>query len=352
MRLRHAAVTDIGLARESNEDGYLASPPLFAVADGMGGHQSGDVASQTALETLTRELQNGGDLAAAVRTANSEIHQRARTQPELAGMGTTITAMIAGPKITDIVHVGDSRAYLFRDGNLRRLTVDHTVVERMVREGKLRPEEAQHHPQRAYLERALGVDPDVDVDSYQVETAPGDRILLCTDGLTSMVDEVVIRDLLADESDPGRASQRLVETAVAAGGSDNITVVVIDYPEEAAAESSKRSRKIRWRKPPRIALLALGVAVALAVSLFTARTVALSRWYVGSDGGRVVVLRGVHGFIDSVEERTDIPVDSLPGNYRDRLVQGISATSRDDAKRIVSNLREIQADLNGQGGAP
>lgn len=354
--IRHAAATDIGLARDTNEDSFLTQPPLFAVADGMGGHMAGDVASRLALEALAgKGVLGADDLADAIREANQHVHNEATARPELRGMGTTITALVAGPKDVEIAHVGDSRAYLLRGGSLKRLTTDHTVVERMVREGRIDPEEADHHPQRSYLERALGVEPDVDVDSYHISIEPGDRILLCTDGLTTMLTEDSIREILEGESAADDASKRLVGAAVDAGGSDNVTVVVIDYPgsrvEVSPAPMEQKAPKQARGK--RRLLVRAGVIAAVAlIALLSLRALALSRWYVGADQGRVVIFRGIPGVISKVEERTEIPVTSLPEVNQDRLGEGISASGRSDANEIVGNLREIREDYGSEPPYP
>jgi protein phosphatase len=363
-QVRHAAATDIGLARDTNEDSFLAEPPLFAVADGMGGHMAGDVASRLALEALaTKPAVGASQLADAIREANRHVHSEAIARPELHGMGTTITAMVAGPQDAEIAHVGDSRAYLLRHGSLTRLTRDHTVVERMVREGRIAPDEAEHHPQRSYLERALGVEPDVEVDSYNITTEPGDRILLCTDGLTTMLDEETIRGILELESDPDKASKALVAAAVDAGGSDNVTVVVVDYPgspemtapQTALPQEAPPQRSKIWKRR-RLLIRAAVIAAVLLVALLAIRAVALSRWYVGEDEGQVVVLRGIPGVLRQVEERTEITSSSLPEDYQKRLEEGMTATDREDARDIVDNLREIQmahgAEATDSSGGP
>jgi protein phosphatase len=230
-RPRYAAATDVGLVRSNNEDAYLTAPPLFAVADGMGGHRAGEVASAGAIRTLQKEAGHDTDsLVAAVQSANRAVHAEAAANPELAGMGTTITAMMTTNDAAQIVHVGDSRAYLLRDGRLRRLTQDHTVVDRLAREGKIPAEEADRHPQRSVLERALGVGPEVDVDVQLLDVRPGDRLLLCTDGLTSMLNDEEIREILLTEKDPEVAARALIDAALAAGGKDNVTAVIVDFP--------------------------------------------------------------------------------------------------------------------------
>jgi PPM family protein phosphatase len=241
-QLRYGACSEIGLVREVNEDSMLHDPPLFAVADGMGGHLAGDVASQMAIEQLVAEYRASDSISGAVRHANRAIFRAAQSDPELSGMGTTITAMIAGEDSAQIVHVGDSRAYLLRNGDLSRITQDHTVVGRLVQQGRIAPEDADRHPQRSYLERALGVDPDVEVDVYVLDTSAGDRILLCSDGLFGMIDDDVILAVLDREKDPQRAAERLCEEAVEAGGADNVTTVVIDYPEASDGRPATAGR--------------------------------------------------------------------------------------------------------------
>ena len=236
MRLRVGAASDIGQARERNEDAYLVEAPVFAVADGMGGHRAGDVASSLALETLRDIIgsRDWGRLADQVREANRVVFDRSSSDRNLAGMGTTLTAVIAGSDEVRLVHVGDSRAYLVRDGELRLLTEDHTLVQRMVSEGRISPQEAEVHPQKSILTRALGVEDSVDVDEASVEVRPGDRLLLCTDGLTGMMREASILEILEGAADPQQAAEKLVEAANRAGGLDNITVLILDFADGAA----------------------------------------------------------------------------------------------------------------------
>lgn len=347
-KIRHSAATDIGLARDANEDSYLVAPPLFAVADGMGGHNAGDVASQTAVEVLRKEMGEGGGLAEAVQSANMQVYRKASSNPDQSGMGTTMTAIVATDDVIEIAHVGDSRAYLLRDGNLSRLTRDHTLVERMVREGRLRTDEAEHHPRRSILERALGVDPNVDVDTDRIHLTSGDRILLCTDGLTGMLGEDQIEEILAAESDPEAASMRLVSEAVTAGGSDNVTVIVVDFPGDAQLAPG---RGFGGRR--RLAILAAIAAVA-ALAFGLGRAALLSAWYVGAEGGRVTIFRGVPGSFAGIEvkqvaRRTELDAESLPEVYRRRVSEGITAKSRDEAERIVRELSDLQGSEGGAG---
>ncbi len=234
MRLAAGSATDTGFVRANNEDSFLVDNEhvLYAIADGMGGHRGGEVASRTAIEALRASVAAGLSVQDAIDRANAAVIDRATGDEELTGMGTTMTAVVvAGGRQLLIGHVGDSRAYLLHDGILRRITDDHSLVEELVREGRLTPEQAESHPQRAIVTRALGVDTVVDVDLYTTEVAAGDRILLCSDGLTTMVRDRDIERLLRGDTDPQRAAEILVDAANRAGGEDNTSVVVIDVVE-------------------------------------------------------------------------------------------------------------------------
>jgi protein phosphatase len=222
--------TDTGRQRRGNEDSSFARAPVFAVADGMGGAQAGEVASQIAVEAFEAGLPEDGSpeerLAEVVQRANRRIYELSRTQHEHAGMGTTLTAAYLDGGHVAIAHVGDSRAYLFRDGELTRLTQDHSLVEELRQRGKLTEEEAAEHPQRSIITRALGPEPDVQVDTLSQAVRGGDVLLLCSDGLTSMISERHMREILADAANLQAAADRLIDSANAAGGKDNITVVL------------------------------------------------------------------------------------------------------------------------------
>ena len=229
--VEHAALTDVGRQREGNEDSLLEDPPLFAVADGMGGAQAGEVASRLAVETLGG-LKPGDDgraeeeLADAVREANSRIHGKAASDKALAGMGTTITAARVHDGRIAIGHVGDSRAYRWRDGELDQVTHDHSLVAELERQGKLTPAEARVHPQRSMILRALGIEADVEIDTYGFDAESGDVVLLCSDGLTGVVHDEVIREVLNGTETLADAAGELVELANISGGPDNITAVL------------------------------------------------------------------------------------------------------------------------------
>ena len=230
--------TDTGRQRRDNEDKAFVRAPVFVVADGMGGAQAGEVASQIAVETFEQGLPDGGSpeerLAERVREANRQIYERSRTEQERAGMGTTLTAAYVDDAHLAIAHVGDSRAYMFRDGSLIRLTQDHSLVEELVRQQKLTPEQAAEHPQRSIITRALGPEPEVDVDTWSYPAHSGDVLLLCSDGLTSMVSEERIAEILAASDSLERAAETLIAEANAAGGRDNITVVLFRLEEVGA----------------------------------------------------------------------------------------------------------------------
>jgi protein phosphatase len=233
VQLRAASVTDTGRRRRHNEDAYVCEPPLFAVADGMGGAQAGELASGLAAAALrdeTSELAGGEQrVDDLIQEANRRVYQRQSQDASASGMGTTMTVALVEDGRVAIGHVGDSRAYLIRDRKLEQLTEDHSLVAELVRSGKLSPEEAEGHPQRSVITRALGTDPDVDVDTFSVETKPGDLFLLCSDGLTSMVDdETILREVKRNRNDLAKAAKALVRAANKGGGEDNITVVFFE----------------------------------------------------------------------------------------------------------------------------
>jgi serine/threonine protein phosphatase PrpC len=227
--VEHAALTDVGREREGNEDSFLALPPLFVVADGMGGAEAGEVASQTAVETFEEAAAAGGlpdSLEATVEEANARIHAMAEEDRSRAGMGCTVTAsVVAGGRLA-VAHVGDSRLYRLRGDAFEQLTDDHSLVGGLVRLGQLTPQEAEEHPQRSVILRAVGVEPTVEVDVFHHEIEPDDVYLGCSDGLTGMVRDEVIAETLRMFSGLTEAAEMLIELANAAGGRDNITAVL------------------------------------------------------------------------------------------------------------------------------
>ncbi len=234
---RATGVTDTGRRRRRNEDAFVCEPPLFAIADGMGGAQAGELASRLAAAAIEEAGAAGGDaeaVAAAVRAANARIFERSLTDPAVAGMGTTATVALVDEHAgtLTLAHVGDSRGYRYRDGVLEQLTTDHSLVAELVRTGRLTEAEAAVHPHRSVITRALGTEADVEVDTRTLDLAPGDLVLLCSDGLSAMVrDEEIARLLGESEHDPYVAAEALVRAANAAGGEDNVTVVVFEVIE-------------------------------------------------------------------------------------------------------------------------
>jgi serine/threonine protein phosphatase PrpC len=365
MRLGDSAGrTDAGRVRRRNEDSFVLDPPLFAVADGMGGAQAGEVASRLAAAAFREyhdadRLEPAERVEAIIQEANRRIYERARTDAEASGMGTTVTAAILTNGRVSIGHVGDSRAYRIRNGELEQLTEDHSLVADLMRSGRLTPEEADAHPQRSVITRALGTDADVDVDTVTVDVEPGDLFLLCSDGLTTMVPEEDILRIAQEADNLDGAARTLVRAANSGGGEDNITVVLfkvegdeateetlvaaqpdtVEEPEEpneledtltdmppvqtaepAVQEPRPRRRRSHWGR--RILWGALGlafVALILGGALF-----GLSRaYFVGADEeGNVTVYQGVpFDFSDGV------------GLYRERYVSRLQAAQLSPEER-------------------
>ena len=250
------ALSDTGRQRRANEDACFARAPVFVVADGMGGAQAGEVASRMAVEAFEPGLDDDGDtsaeaaLIARIRLANGLIHDLAQSDRARQGMGTTITAAVVGEHDVAVAHVGDSRAYRLRAGAFERLTDDHSLVEELKRQGKLTDEEATHHPQRSIITRALGPEPSVEVDSATWPAEPGDVFLLCSDGLTSMIEDSQVAGLLREASSMEQAARALVSAANEAGGRDNITVVLFRLEEVAAGVAAADPPTAEHARPP------------------------------------------------------------------------------------------------------
>jgi protein phosphatase len=232
---RAASITDPGRKRRHNEDAFVFEPPLFAIADGMGGAQAGEVASRLAAAALRESgAHTGGEqrIVDLIQEANRRVYDRSSTDPNTFGMGTTITVALVEDGRVAFGHVGDSRAYLIRDGVMEQVTEDHSLVNELLKSGKLSPEEAESHPQKSVITRALGTDPDVDVDTFTIDAVDGDLFLLCSDGLTDMVEEETILELVErNRSDVDAALKALVRAANRGGGEDNITVVAFEITD-------------------------------------------------------------------------------------------------------------------------
>ena len=246
-------LTDTGRQREANEDSYFSRAPLFAVADGMGGAQAGEVASRMAVEAFERVDEGAAApeelLRQTAQDANREIFELAQGDASRSGMGTTLTAALLHGDEISFGHVGDSRAYVFREGKLKQITNDHSLVEELRRQGKLTRDQAAEHPQRSVITRALGPEPNVDVDTMTFSARPGDVFLLCSDGLTTMLDDEDVAAVLAREDNLPMAARRLIRAANDRGGRDNITVVLFRL-ETADAGAAPRARRWSARAPP------------------------------------------------------------------------------------------------------
>ena len=252
--MRYAALSETGRVRDNNEDSYHADGRIFIVADGMGGHRAGEVASAAAIESFLRfEEEKRGlpplqRLRGGIEAANHHLSIMAREDPELEGMGTTFTAILVESGLY-LGHVGDSRAYMWRRGELRLLTRDHSLVERMVSEGHLSPRQARVHPQRNVILRALGVAEDLEADLDTIDVAPADRLLLCSDGLSGYLEDKELGEIMSLEVEPEERCRRLVGAANERGGLDNITVIVVDLGEEVASGTNAQTAARRpWWK--------------------------------------------------------------------------------------------------------
>src|SRR4051812_33027362 len=392
--LRYAARSDRGLIRGNNQDSVYAGPRLLAVADGMGGHAAGDVASKVVIAAL-QHLDDDtptGDLLQSLREAvfdgSEHLREVIRDSPQLEGMGTTLTAILFAGGRLGLCHVGDSRAYLLRDGELSQITHDDTFVQTLIDDGRITPEEANSHPQRSLLLRALNGQ-EVEPDLSMREARTGDRYLLCSDGLSGVVSEETLHEALSDP-DPQATADRLIELALRSGGPDNITVIVADVVEDDGGTASMdpvvdgaagdnvgqrqgdprraagraaladppptppptASAQVgpapRRRRPLRLALVGLGVLVVLVGAGIAFYMWALGHWFVGVEGDgsaqRVAVYRGLNAsFVGvdlyRVDQTTDLAVGDLTPAARSRVTHGITADNSADAHRILGALR-------------
>lgn len=346
----YAGGTHKGMVRPGNEDAYLIAPPLFAVADGLGGHQAGEVASSLAIDTLLDSAPRTVDakaLGRAVRQANTAVIEASVNGRGRTGMGTTLTAaMVEGTSLA-LAHVGDSRAYLLHLGRLEQLTDDHSMVADLVRKGQLTAEESRSHPNRSVITRALGSDPNMLADTFEVEAAPGDRLLLTTDGLTSMVRDEEIERLLGAAPTPADAVDALIEAALDAGGHDNVTVVVTDIGR-ARASYPRPPGGPRWGL--RILWLIAALAVVIA-SVLAAYSYAHSRAYLIDEEGYVVVYEGVPGNFAGISwnwraQETTIPVSALDTITAARLKDGIPVNGLAEAGDRLATYRKHAEDAS------
>ncbi|MDR2492318.1 MAG: Stp1/IreP family PP2C-type Ser/Thr phosphatase [Coriobacteriales bacterium] len=381
------ARTDVGCVRTHNEDSLIVSPPLYAVADGMGGHAAGEVASEVAVQALAERAPATLDkelLRQAVVHANNAIIDAARRGAGKPGMGCTLTAaLLEGTKLL-VAQVGDSRAYLLTSqGELIQLTRDHSLVEELVASGQITRDEAAVHPKRSIITRALGSVPDAEPDLFELDVLVGERVLLCSDGLSGMVSDETMSAILLKERDPQQAADALVEEARANGGLDNITaiVVVADDPHASAPSTgaerqphgTKRAGEARRagkaRRRPRASGRA-GKRLPLGVITFLILLVLLVGGAVGGvclyasnvaflrvEDGAVSVYRGLTTEVlpgvrlEWLEARTEVPADLLPSTTRERLVLGIQVDSLGDAWALVAQYESDYA-TTGSDQAP
>ncbi len=380
--------TDTGRQRNANEDSLFTRNPVFVIADGMGGAQAGEVASKAAAEAFDRELPAGFApervLEETIKAANRTIHEQAQRNSDLAGMGTTTTAAIVDPEAETVAigHVGDSRAYRLREGKFERLTRDHSLVEEMRRKGQLTEAQAEDHPQRSIITRALGPEPEVEVDLQTVPALAGDVFLICSDGLTTMLDDETIARLLSRASTMQAAVRALVDEANRAGGRDNISVIVfrledseapVSAPEgatligasaeeegltgaevrrRAAADAARQRREQQPTKPSRGGLKRaakiLAAVLVVGALAFGAWYGNRQVWFLGTDAaGRVALYRGLPYELPFgwklYDERYASPIqtDSLPPRRQD-AVTGHDLRSREDATSLVEDIERAQ----------
>ena len=341
--------TDVGCQRERNEDSLIVRPPLFVVADGMGGHAAGDVASEVAVNTMASLAPTIPDvdlLGRAVESANHAVITEAK-KAGCEGMGTTMTACVVQDDKIAIAHVGDSRAYLLHAGKLQQLTRDHSWVADMVEQGKLTEEEARVHPNRSVITRALGSDPHMQPDLYEVTASEGDRLLLCSDGLTGMVEDGDIQAMLARIRDPQRCAAALVNEAIANGGADNITVIVADI---AGTDEKTRKREKLHSRLWMIVLLAALVGVLVGGGFAAFNWIKNSAYLIEQDG-KVAIYQGIPDDIPGLEthtlvELTDMDIDDVqPPSAQTHIREGMTVESIEKAQQLV-NEYERQANEN------
>jgi protein phosphatase len=388
---RPGALTDIGLHRKTNEDTFVVAPPLFAVCDGMGGAQAGEVASGLAAETLAAAVAEGRPLLAAAEQANAAVFKRANDDSDHAGMGTTLTAVVLADDLGHFVHIGDSRAYLLRGGVLEQLSDDHSLVGEMVRDGRLSEEEAASHPHRSILSRALGTEPLARIDEFEVDLRAGDVLLLCSDGLSGAVSAEAIAKALGRD-DPEDAAAKLIAEARRHGGPDNITAVVLRLDEPRAAgeevelavlaqeaatlavladeevtldvpaddapttvlvaaaapsdQSAAPTAPLESATPSRAARLRLGflavVLTLLTVVAFAGALTLSTVFYVGVDEGRLAIYSGLPAelgplHLHAVYRRSTVPYASLGSTGR-RLVDGQDLHTRSSIMALAETL--------------
>lgn len=340
----YAALTNVGRARDHNEDAVLAQPPLFVVADGLGGHDAGEVASTVAIEAMATNAPKRPDrqsLLKAAKLANQAVIDAVADGLGKQGMGTTLTAMVVGDGRVALAQVGDSRGYLFRAGRLSQVTEDHSIVAALVRSGTLTESEAAKHPSRNVITRALGSSDFAGADTYVFDTVRGDRWLLCSDGLTTMMPNEVIARILSEAATPSQAAEQLVLASNDAGGYDNITVVVVDIIDDFTP-SSQTTESRRWW----LGVLAWlgGAAIIVAAIGAGVYWYSMSKAYLCVEpDSSISVYRGVNGDVAgftlaSKVLDTNVKLEDLTVQDRARLCEGADYSSVDEAKDALEKM--------------
>lgn len=336
--------TDIGYVRDHNEDSLIIIPPLFAVADGMGGHEAGEIASEITVNTLAELAPSHLDaegLTAAVEAANYNVMKAPRQGIGRDGMGTTLTAaMLEGERLL-IAQVGDSRAYLLHKGHLQQITRDHSLMANLIEAGQITPEEARVHPNRSVITRAIGSDIHMRPDIYELNVDAGDRILLCSDGLSSMISNNAIESIMRRQSDAQHCADELVTAALENGGADNVTVVVADVPGFSEVREKKRAHKSR--------VFYIGLAIALVAVIFAAGfggyAFISNSAYLIEENGKVSVYRGTPDDfmgikLSTLDHTTNVDVDKLQPGVANRIKEGMSVSSIDEANSLIAGYEE------------
>lgn len=341
-QLMWGARSDVGCVRSHNEDSYLVQSPLFCVCDGMGGHAAGEVASSIAVETIAKTAPHTADpalLGAAIEAANAAVIEAALNGLGKPGMGCTATAAYIEGNTIAIAHVGDSRAYLLHEGTLIRVTRDHSYVEELVDAGEITADEARVHPNRSVITRALGSDPAMYADHFSLNIEEGDRLILCSDGLSSMIPDGEIENIATQSSTAQICTDNLVDAALAAGGSDNCTVLVVDVVDDGKLrEISKRRRRNV------IAVISAVVALLALIGVIALASVANSV-YLGVKDDAVAIYKGVPNKVMDfelhwLEDETSVMLSDLPEDTQNRLREGIPQKSVEAAAKTVSKYRE------------
>lgn len=347
--------TDVGCQRERNEDSLVVTPPLFAVADGMGGHKAGDVASEVAVNTLQTLAPHTPDvdlLGRAVEAANHAVITEAQKAGH-EGMGTTMTACVVKGEQLAIAHVGDSRAYLLHAGKLQQITRDHSWVADMIEQGKLTPSEARVHPNRSVITRALGSDPYMQPDLYEITASEGDRLLLCSDGLYGMVEDGDIQSIMARVRDPQRCAAALVREAIAAGGADNITVIVVDIAGDGLRQETRERRRTRTF----VAGMLVALVAVIAAAVFGFLSLVHNSAYLAEEDGKVVIYQGIPDDLPGIETHwlyqvTGISIDDLQPSAQSHIREGMRVDNIEAAEHLIADYqKQIDEDKGLEEGS-